>query len=153
MDFLQAISECLFGEKDRSITLASNDHPVADPLMKQKADAIVRGLLRSSCPGDAVYRGFENGRIHCCGWRSLLAEEFLNSLISAFKKGVSMGAALQEAYDRAVGEAWEWSKEHPVWATIIAIGVLVIIAPWVLEALGFGELGPIEGLSFYQSLI
>ncbi|KAK1716237.1 hypothetical protein BDP67DRAFT_611129 [Colletotrichum lupini] len=37
----------------------------------------------------------------------------------------------------------EFAKEHPVFVTIIAIGVMVIVAPWVIEALGFGELGPI----------
>ena len=41
-------------------------------------------------------------------------------------------------------------KEHPfaiaVCVTIIAIGVLVILAPFVVEMLGFGELGPLEGM-------
>lgn len=29
--------------------------------------------------------------------------------------------------------------------TVIALGVLAIVAPWILEALGFAELGPVEG--------
>jgi hypothetical protein len=33
---------------------------------------------------------------------------------------------------------------------IIALGVLAIIAPWVLPELGFGELGPIEGTYTYH---
>ena len=35
--------------------------------------------------------------------------------------------------------------EHPVKFTVIALGVLVVIAPGVIEALGFAKLGPVEG--------
>jgi hypothetical protein len=52
--------------------------------------------------------------------------------------------------------------EHPVFCTVVALGVLVsgcptllhmqltivkvIVSPWVIEALGFAELGPVEGM-------
>ena len=43
-------------------------------------------------------------------------------------------------------------KDHPIMCTVIALGVLVTVAPWVIQTLGFcagfGELGPIEGMSF-----
>ena len=71
-----------------------------------------------------------------------------------------LGAALQGAHDKlgaavrdAYHKAWQTANEiagfviqHPVKCTVIALGVLVIIAPWVIEALGFAELGPVEGV-------
>ena len=63
-----------------------------------------------------------------------------------------MNGALKEAYDKACDAAKAiegFAAEHPiataVFCTVIALGVLVILAPYVLEALGFAELGPIEG--------
>jgi len=32
--------------------------------------------------------------------------------------------------------------------TIVAVGILVLLAPVVVEALGFAELGPLEGIPF-----
>jgi len=32
-----------------------------------------------------------------------------------------------------------------VLGTVVALGVLVVLAPYVLEILGFAELGPVEG--------
>ena len=49
--------------------------------------------------------------------------------------------AMQKAEEAAVG----FATEHPVYATLIALGILAILTPFVLELLGFGELGPIEG--------
>ena len=60
-----------------------------------------------------------------------------------------MGNAMKKAFDKASSAAKEFAQKHPVYTaaiiTIIAIGMLVVITPWVVEALGFGELGPIEG--------
>ena len=59
-----------------------------------------------------------------------------------------MGQAMREAYDKACGPAkslGEFIHYHPIWFTIIALGILVILPPAVLEALGFGAVGPVEG--------
>jgi hypothetical protein len=60
-----------------------------------------------------------------------------------------MGKAIEKALDRAVEGAGEFKRDNPVWFTIIALGVLVIMIPWVVEALGFCAgfrgLGPVEG--------
>lgn len=37
--------------------------------------------------------------------------------------------------------------------TLVAIGILVILVPWAVEALGFGELGPIEGKLFLHTMV
>ncbi len=93
------------------------------------------------------------------GWTEWLAENILKSLEIALKEGrEKMGPALAQAYSSAVEIAeeefydlFEYVKDHPlevaatVVISILAFGVLVALMPWVLELLGFGELGPIEG--------
>ncbi|KAK7927859.1 hypothetical protein PG985_004857 [Apiospora marii] len=63
-----------------------------------------------------------------------------------------MGNAMKVAYGRASEAAdalFQFTKDHPIatagMLTIIAVGILVILAPAFVEALGFAELGPIEG--------
>lgn len=59
-----------------------------------------------------------------------------------------MGIALGETYERVVREIDSiegFVKEHPVICAVIAIGILVVLAPWVVEALGFAEAGIVEG--------
>ena len=59
-----------------------------------------------------------------------------------------MANAFQKASD-AVDAIGEFAREHPLWtAAVVAIvvfGILVLLAPYFLEALGFAELGPVEG--------
>ena len=42
-------------------------------------------------------------------------------------------------------------EEHPVWTgvilTVVALGILWLIVPYILSALGFGEIGIVEGES------
>lgn len=59
---------------------------------------------------------------------------------------------MQVAYEKACEEAKAiegFAAEHPVatavFCTVVALGVLVEVAPYVLGVLGFAELGPVEG--------
>ncbi|KAJ9223365.1 hypothetical protein DTO169C6_4172 [Paecilomyces variotii] len=74
-----------------------------------------------------------------------VSEALLSSLIKVLKAGASMGTAVKEAFDKATYEAMGFAREHPMYCAVIALGIMVILTPWCLEALGFGELGPIEG--------
>ncbi|KAJ4317712.1 hypothetical protein N0V94_004785 [Neodidymelliopsis sp. IMI 364377] len=38
-----------------------------------------------------------------------------------------------------------FAQDHPVFALVVALGVLAIMAPWILHLLGFTELGPASG--------
>jgi hypothetical protein len=60
-------------------------------------------------------------------------------------EGIQMGQAMQEAFDMAVNEATELAHDHPIFCTVLALGILAMLMPWVIEALGFAELGPVEG--------
>lgn len=85
-------------------------------------------------------------------WTESLARAVLACLEKAVKTGVvqKTGGPLKEAFNKAVEAAKAvgiWIEEHPVLTTIIALGILVVLLPWVIEALGFAELGPVEGTS------
>ena len=63
-----------------------------------------------------------------------------------------LGRAMQKAMERAAAEAKvvlkgipDLPRNHPVCCSLIALGILVLLLPWALEALGFAELGPVEG--------
>jgi ElaB/YqjD/DUF883 family membrane-anchored ribosome-binding protein len=95
------------------------------------------------------------------GWTENIARAIVGGLETVIKEGrEKVGPALAEAIEKAEDAAkavFAFSKEHPYlvagFATIVAIGVLVLVAPWVVEALGFGELGPIADTfaSWWQS--
>ncbi|KAJ9418113.1 hypothetical protein QL093DRAFT_2102111 [Fusarium oxysporum] len=82
-------------------------------------------------------------------WTSSLAEAIERKIEKLLKDGAQLSNPMAEAVKRATNTAWEFAKEHPVYAgliaagTIIAIGVLVEFdLIWVLRALGFDEVGP-----------
>lgn len=87
------------------------------------------------------------------GWSEYLAAKALAALEGVLKAGGKpLSAAMQVAYDKAC-EAFKATKgfaiDHPIATevviTVIALGILVELAPYVLELLGFAELGPVEG--------
>ncbi|KAG5772722.1 hypothetical protein H9Q72_001222 [Fusarium xylarioides] len=86
------------------------------------------------------------------GWTSALAEAIERKIEKLLKDGAELAKPMAEAVKRAKNTAWEFAKEHPVYAgliaagTIVAIGVLVEFELiWVLRALGFDEVGPRVG--------
>ncbi|OJJ37148.1 hypothetical protein ASPWEDRAFT_38802 [Aspergillus wentii DTO 134E9] len=79
------------------------------------------------------------------GWTDAIAQALLNGLSKAIVAGAQMAEASRNALEKARDAAVGFATDHPVYATILAIGVLAILTPWVVEALGFAELGPVEG--------
>lgn len=81
-------------------------------------------------------------------WR----EKFAKAVFEATQKGIEtarpMSAALREVYDKVacvVDGIEGFVKDHPIVCALIALGILVLLAPWVIEALGFAEGGILEG--------
>lgn len=64
---------------------------------------------------------------------------------------------LKEALDLAIKAGkivLEFDKEHPNLVAIVAGGVMLAsVSPWVLQALGFGQLGPVAGKFFRRLLL
>jgi hypothetical protein len=96
-------------------------------------------------------------------WNSYMAEAIIHAFEEALKKGKAMNEVIKDAFDKSYAEAfalfheaYDFSRDHPleaIFTTIVVIGILVLLAPWVLEAVGFGTLGPIEGkLQAYTNL-
>lgn len=89
-------------------------------------------------------------RIRTASFYSNLAERILEGLKTALESGSAKGAAIEEAYKVVKAQAEVFIKKHPILTevalTLIALGVLYLLLPWVIEYLGFSELGPIEGM-------
>ncbi|ETS81176.1 hypothetical protein PFICI_06178 [Pestalotiopsis fici W106-1] len=94
-----------------------------------------------------------NDLVVSTSWTEWIAENILAGIKAALRDGrEKMGQAMTIAYDeaaKAADELFEFAGDHPVLTagliTIIAVGILVILAPMIVEALGFAELGPVEG--------
>ncbi|KAI7909538.1 hypothetical protein M9X92_011578 [Pyricularia oryzae] len=91
------------------------------------------------------------------GWTERIAHAIVTGLEALIKQGrQTIGPFLEEFIDKAEEATifnFDFPHEHPYltagFATIVAVGVLVLVAPWVVEALGFAELGPVA--AWWQS--
>jgi hypothetical protein len=118
----------------------------ADPSNARLADDIVAKL--AAAESAAALRADLRSAAHACGWREGLAEAVFEALKRAVELGTEMGPLMKEAYDKvvaAVNNVEEWAEAHPVTTTLIVLGLLAVMVPWVLTALGFAEGGILEG--------
>lgn len=90
------------------------------------------------------------------GWTEWIAESVLDGIKAIFEQAPEkIGSAMLAARDRADDAAssvfhFQFARDHPEvvagLVTIVAIGVLVMLAPVIVEALGFAEWGTVEGV-------
>lgn len=88
-------------------------------------------------------------------WQTKIAENVLNGLVHLVNEvketGAGLSGAMAEAFTEASASAEHFAKEHPVAATmivtVIALFILAMLTPLILEALGFGAEGVLEGES------
>ncbi|OJD34173.1 uncharacterized protein BKCO1_25000139 [Diplodia corticola] len=110
------------------------------------ADRFVETLLKAEKPGKSLDDELKDVMgTTGMNWREKLGKTILAKLERAIVIGAQMSSGMKEALDKSIAAAEGFAKEHPVYTTLIAIGVLAVLSPWVIEALGFGELGPIGG--------
>ncbi|KAH8624496.1 hypothetical protein IG631_21235 [Alternaria alternata] len=125
-------------------------------LTAETADNVVATLLTTSLAGPALQMQLDSV-VGASGWRSNMAKYVLEKLTAALQASHErLGPTIRSAYHRA----WEAAQsiegfviEHPVMCTVIALGVLAVVAPWILEALGFAELGPVQGTCIKMRLL
>ncbi|GME54599.1 hypothetical protein C8Q74DRAFT_726388 [Neofusicoccum parvum] len=139
MDHLGSIKACF---------LCRDEHPTHSKL--DTDDAVAQDFVDTLLTAERKDKDLEEKLDSVVGtsgwnWKEGFAKAVLNKLEQAIKIGAQMSGTMKEALEKATGAASEFARDHPVYFTLIALGVLVILTPWVIEALGFGELGPIEG--------
>lgn len=153
MDFLSSILECLGSRADspnkKQKPVSGLKAPSTQLINEEElASSILSALLNAEKSGQNLEDRLRS-LVQTTDWYERLAQRILDGLVSALHSGRVTGAAMKEACDKASAAAVEFVREHPVFTevvvTIVAIGILVIIFPWAVEALGFGELGPVEG--------
>lgn len=115
---------------------SSNDEAMAREILDELFKAESKDELQSKI----------SAIVTTSSWKSKLAEHVLNVLANAIKQAVPMAQALKEAFDKAAAAAAEFAQDHPELVTLIALGVLALLVPWALEALGFAEIGIVEGV-------
>ncbi|KAK4443541.1 putative HTH-type transcriptional regulator YdfL [Podospora aff. communis PSN243] len=122
---------------------------------EEMATKVITTLRNAEEPGLTLVESL-NDTVKPAGWSEKLAKRVLAILEETLKATGrdTWGPVLRDAYDKAVlisGEVFdklvEEASAHPklaaVVSTVLAIGVLAVLMPWVLELLGFAEEGPV----------
>ena len=123
---------------------------------EEAASSIVSALMDAEKAGPSLHTIVQSIVHQAGGWSEYLATKILAALEAVLRKLEPLKAPMQEAKNKA-WEAYKategFAADHPiateVLCTVIALGVLAVLLPYVVETLGFwfgfGELGPIEG--------
>lgn len=109
-------------------------------------DASIRSIIHTHRPSTASWNT----------WYASLAKAIFHKIENLLKeRSTRLSGAMDDACHKASDAAattGEFAREHPLWtAAVVAIvvfGIMVLLAPYLLEALGFAELGPVEGEYF-----
>lgn len=116
---------------------------------EERAKEFVNKLRFTEKNGNALKAELQ-GMIQANGWREYFQEAMMKALKEMVEAGGHMGPIFEKAYHEAMEKAMqfkEFADNHKVLYWIVAIGILAIMAPWVLEALGFAESGILEGMT------
>ncbi|ODM23787.1 hypothetical protein SI65_01376 [Aspergillus cristatus] len=139
MSFLGCFLPCLFGDAadDTPIKTTTTDHHIASN--------IVTAILTSPTTIDLHKTVNEQVTTTGWGWTDSLVQAILQGLTAAVSAGAALARPAADALKKAKDAAVGFAKEHPVYTTLIALGILFVLLPWVLEVLGFGEVGVTPG--------
>lgn len=154
---VDAVIGCLTGRTMSSSTTAKAasmiEYKHNKALTTQEvANEVLTALYSAEKPGRNLELTLQ-GIVSECGWTESLAAAILNALETALKNGAAMGPAMKDTYEKvveaiekALGLVRDFEQAHPIlfWS-LVAVGVLVVLSPWAPEALGFAELGPVQG--------
>ncbi|KAM0353062.1 hypothetical protein ACHAPU_001950 [Fusarium lateritium] len=130
--------------KDEKLLIATQPVPYSD----DAADQFVAILQTHEGTREELHNRLKQV-VSTSGWTESLAEAIEHKIEALLKEGAKLAKPMAESVSKATTTAWEFAKEHPVYAgliaagTIVAVGVLVELdLIWVLRALGFDQVGP-----------
>ena len=135
-------TQCL-RRQPKPIHLSSND----DEETAQAASHFVNILFTAEKTGPELQQALAK-IVQTASLKQHFARAVFETLQKAIETTRPMGIALGETYEKVVREIDSikgFVKDHPIICAVIAIGILVVLAPWVIEALGFAEGGVLEG--------
>lgn len=148
MDFL---TQCLRRQPKQIRLAAATNTNTADEKSAQTVDSFITTLYTAEKPDSELQQTLNNDfnkPIRTTSLRQSFARAIFEALRKAIETARPMGLALGEIYERVVDilDTIEgFARNHPIICSVIALGILVVVAPWVLEALGFAEGGILEG--------
>jgi hypothetical protein len=145
MSFFQSILTCFGDRKPKASGITEDKRAILSDT--DVAHEIIEKLFTTEKHGNALKSELQ-GIIQANGWREGLAEAIFNATEVAVRNGRSMGPVIHDAYDKAVlalKNIEEFVEENPVLCSIIALGIIALLMPWLLSALGFAEAGITEG--------
>jgi hypothetical protein len=143
------LTSCCLQHDDQEPTLAEKQPLLSsdsNPSQAHLADEIVSKIIAAE--NDTALQADLRSTVDACGWYDGLAEAVMERLKRAIELGEAMGPVMKNAFERAVAAfngIKEWVKANPAKTTLIALGVLAILVPWMLMYLGFAEAGIVEG--------
>ncbi|KAJ5131590.1 hypothetical protein N7448_005748 [Penicillium atrosanguineum] len=117
MILLGSIFKCVFG------TLIEKPLPPASPQSPESvASHIVTKILNADDPS-LLYKQL-NEEISVNAWSDAIARATLHSLESAIRASVEMARAATDAANQSKDAAVSFGTDHPVYSTLIAMGIL-----------------------------
>lgn len=153
---LPCLAKSLKEDQDERITahaeVLGEKTPLLSPRVKIWEEEALREafetLLNAERGGRDLQLDLQDIVAQTGGWKEWMARAILQATIDAIECSRVMGEAMREAYEEAEMLATEmigFIEDHPVLCMVLALGILVILAPAIIHALGFGLAGPIEG--------
>lgn len=155
MELLGIFANCFSSIKQNDYLFDVHEKPCNISAVRSAqgiSNAVVE-LLRTAEKDGPMLRSQINDAVGSQGWTESIARAIVASLEALITQGREIiGSVLGEFIDKAVEAThsnFDFPHDHPYltagFATIVAVGVLVLVSPWAVEALGFAELGPVAG--------
>lgn len=136
-NLLRSINDCIFGADNHKASSISDEENAT-------VANILQTLLTAEQGGKHLKKQLDD-ILGTYSWTENILKKILGRVENAIKQGAPMGKAMKDASARALEEAGGFAHDHPFFCAVLAVGVLAILMPWALEALGFAELGVVEG--------
>lgn len=132
-----------FGHRPKTTTAIK----LEDDEATRAADTLINTIFLAEKNGLELRQSLEE-IIRTNSWRQNFAKAVFEAMQHAIEPARPMGDALREVYEKVACVVYSVEglvRDHPVVCALIALGILVLLAPWVVEALGFAEGGILEG--------